>query len=60
MKMGGLVEDAIRLGAQSLETRDEELAAASTCAGDKLIDALEEEINEECRAGNRLARAHGD
>ena len=26
LKMGGLVEDAIRRGAQSLETRDEELA----------------------------------
>lgn len=46
MKMGGLVEDAIRLGAQSLETRDEELAA-SVRAGDKVIDRLEETINEQ-------------
>lgn len=45
MKMGGLVEDAIRLGAQSLETRDEELAE-KVRAGDKTIDALEDMINE--------------
>ena len=37
MKMGGLVEDAIRLGMQSLQTRDQELAQ---------IDQLEETINE--------------
>jgi phosphate transport system protein len=46
MKMGGLVEDAIRLGAQSLETRDEELAE-TVRAGDKTIDALENTINEQ-------------
>ncbi len=45
MKMGGLVEDAIRLGAQSLETRDEELAE-QVRAGDKAIDTLEGLINE--------------
>ncbi|HEC70200.1 hypothetical protein LCGC14_0790070 [marine sediment metagenome] len=45
MKMGGMVEDAIRLAAQSLETRDEELAN-QVRAGDKPIDALEELINE--------------
>jgi phosphate transport system protein len=45
MKMGGLVEDAIRLGAQSLETRDEELAE-QVRRGDKAIDGLEELINE--------------
>jgi phosphate transport system protein len=45
MKMGGLVEDAIRLSAQSLESRDEELAE-QVRAGDKAIDALEELINE--------------
>jgi phosphate transport system protein len=45
MKMGGMVEDAIRLAAQSLETRDEELAA-QVRSGDKAIDALEELINE--------------
>ena len=45
LKMGGLVEDAIRRGAQSLETRDDELAQ-EVRAGDKAIDALEEQINE--------------
>ena len=45
MKMGGLVEDAIRQGALSLETRDEELAE-TVRAGDKAIDGLEELINE--------------
>jgi len=45
LKMGGLVEDAIRLAAQSLETRDEELAE-KVRAGDKSIDALEDAINE--------------
>ena len=45
MKMGGMVEDAIRLAAQSLETRDEELAD-QVRGGDKAIDALEELINE--------------
>lgn len=45
MKMGGLVEDAIRLAAESLETRDEELAE-KVRAGDKAIDALEDAINE--------------
>ncbi len=45
MKMGGLVEDAIRLAAQSLETRDEELAE-QVRAGDKPINSLEEIINE--------------
>jgi len=43
--MGGLVEAAILRGAQSLETRDEELAQ-EVRAGDKAIDALEEQINE--------------
>ncbi|UWR09603.1 phosphate signaling complex protein PhoU [Sulfitobacter mediterraneus] len=46
MKMGGLVEDAIRLGAQSLETRDEELAE-KVRAGDRAIDGLEELINDQ-------------
>jgi phosphate transport system protein len=45
MKMGGLVEEAIRLAAQSLDTRDEELAE-KVRAGDKAVDALEELINE--------------
>ncbi|MFD2739222.1 phosphate signaling complex protein PhoU [Sulfitobacter aestuarii] len=45
LKMGGLVEDAIRLSAQSLETRDAELAE-KVRAGDKAIDGLEEQINE--------------
>lgn len=45
MKMGGLVENAIRLGMQSLETRDEDLAQQVRTA-DASIDALEEAINE--------------
>jgi len=46
MKMGGLVETAIRDAAKSLETRDEELAERVR-AGDRVIDALEERLNEE-------------
>ncbi|MHA6323747.1 phosphate signaling complex protein PhoU [Roseivivax sp. CAU 1753] len=46
MKMGGLVEAAIRDAARSLETRDEELAA-QVRAGDKTIDALEDSLNDE-------------
>jgi phosphate transport system protein len=46
MKMGGLVEAAIHDGANSLYTRDEELAEKVRLA-DKSIDALEEVINEE-------------
>ncbi|MCA8867360.1 MAG: phosphate signaling complex protein PhoU [Rhodobacteraceae bacterium] len=45
MKMGGLVEDAIRLGMKSLETRDQELAL-QVRAADAAIDRLEETINE--------------
>ena len=46
MKMGGLVEAAIRKGAESLVTRDEDLAE-EVRAGDRAIDALEEKINED-------------
>jgi phosphate transport system protein len=46
MKMGGLVEAAIRDSALSLDTRDEELAE-TVRQGDRAIDALEELINEE-------------
>lgn len=46
MKMGGLVEAAIRLSAESLDTRDEDLAEKVRKA-DKAIDDLEEMINEE-------------
>ncbi len=46
MKMGGLVEAAIKDAARALETRDEELAERVR-AGDRAIDALEQEINEE-------------
>ena len=46
MKMGGMVEASIRDSAQSLDTRDEELAE-TVRTGDKSIDALEEMINEE-------------
>ena len=45
MKMGGMVENAIRLSAQSLETRDEELAETVRHA-DRAIDGLENQINE--------------
>ncbi len=46
MKMGGLVENAILEGTQSLEARDIERAEIVR-KGDKVIDALEEQINEE-------------
>lgn len=46
MKMGGLVEAAILDAARSLETRDVELAE-KVRRGDRAIDALEEQINEE-------------
>jgi len=46
MKMGGLVEDSIRLAAKSLESRDEPLAE-KVRAGDKAIDQLESQINED-------------
>ncbi|MFK7835811.1 MAG: phosphate signaling complex protein PhoU [Sulfitobacter sp.] len=45
MKMGGMVEDAIRQSAQSLATRDEELAE-QVRAADRAIDDLETLINE--------------
>jgi|TARA_R110000787_G_scaffold219942_1_gene328663 phosphate transport system protein len=45
LKMGGLVEDAILQAAESLATRDLELAQ-KVRAGDKVIDALELEISE--------------
>lgn len=46
MKMGGLVETAILDAAQSLETRDEELAE-KVRVGDRAIDELEQMINED-------------
>ncbi len=46
MKMGGLVEEAIVNGAQSLETRDVELAE-QVRNNDRQIDALEEQLIEE-------------
>jgi phosphate transport system protein len=46
MKMGGLVEEAILSSAQSLDERDEELARR-VLSGDRRIDDLEEQINEE-------------
>jgi len=46
MKMGGLVEQAIRDATQSLETRDEELSE-KVRRGDKAIDALDEMIHED-------------
>lgn len=46
VKMGGMVESAIRDAAVALETRDEELAE-DVRRRDKAIDALETQINEE-------------
>lgn len=46
LKMGGLVETALLEAALALETRDEELAGRVR-ANDKLIDALEEQIQTE-------------
>ncbi len=46
VKMGGLVEEAIRKAAQSLSDRDVELAE-EVRNGDKVVDALELQINEE-------------
>lgn len=46
MKMGGLVEEAILKAAKSLAERDVELAE-EVRIGDKVIDQLEEQINEE-------------
>ena len=46
MRMGGLVEQSILRAAEALETRDEELAQ-QVRLGDKAIDALEEQVNEE-------------
>jgi phosphate transport system protein len=46
MRMGGLVEDAIAKAVQALELRDVELAR-EVRAGDKAIDALEEQVNDE-------------
>jgi phosphate transport system protein len=47
MKMGGLVEHALLQSARALETRDDALAA-EVRAGDRAIDALEEQIHTEC------------
>ena len=47
MKMGGLVEEAVLSAANSLINRDEELAR-QVRENDKAIDALEEQVNEEC------------
>jgi phosphate transport system protein len=46
MKMGGLVEVAIKDAAQALDERDVELAE-KVRASDKAIDKLEEDVNEE-------------
>ncbi len=47
MRMGGLVETALLEAAEALDTRDEEMAGRVR-AGDKAIDALEDQINVEC------------
>jgi phosphate transport system protein len=46
LKMGGLVEAALLDAALALESRDDELAA-KVRAGDKAVDALEEQVNTE-------------
>lgn len=46
IRMGGLVEDAILSAAEALSNRDLELAE-KVRAGDKIIDALEIQINDE-------------
>jgi phosphate transport system protein len=46
MRMGGLVEDAIAKAVQALELRDADLAH-DVRQGDKAIDALEEQVNDE-------------
>ncbi len=46
MKMGGMVEASILRGAESLERRDLEMAE-DVRMGDKAIDALEAQVNEE-------------
>jgi phosphate transport system protein len=46
LKMGGLVEEAIRHGAEALARRDAE-AADRVRRGDRAIDALEEQVTDE-------------
>ncbi|MCY4304597.1 MAG: phosphate signaling complex protein PhoU [Aestuariivita sp.] len=46
MKMGGLVEDAIRHGAESVISRDEDLAR-QVRQGDACIDAITDKVNED-------------
>lgn len=46
MKMGGLVEAAIAQAATALDTRDGDLAE-TVRAGDKAIDALQQQVNEQ-------------
>ncbi|MEY4982629.1 MAG: phosphate transport system regulatory protein PhoU [Pseudomonadota bacterium] len=47
MRMGGLVESAIKDAAEALEMRDEALAQRVR-DGDKAVDALEQQIQSEC------------
>jgi phosphate transport system protein len=47
MRMGGLVEKSLLDAAEALDARDDDLASRVR-AGDKAIDALEDQINSEC------------
>ena len=59
LAMGGHVEAAIMNAARALENRDEDLAA-QVVQGDKLIDAAEEEINNQVVRLLALRQPHAD
>ncbi|MFU8899531.1 phosphate transport system protein [Roseinatronobacter thiooxidans] len=59
LTMGGHVEAAIMNAARALESRDEDLAA-QVVQGDKVIDAAEEEINNQVVRLLALRQPHAD